>query len=248
MSGGLERTFRVHTPAHHQGPLPLVLVFHGRGQSVSALVQSTGFDAVSDRGRFLAVYPESVGGAWSVGVCCSPAFARGIDDVRFVDDLVADLGTRFRIDPRRVYATGVSNGGIFAYRLACRRAATIAAVGAVAATMEPPCDPSRPVSVVHVHGLADRFVPFGGGEGIPADHRRPSVPATIAYWRHEDGCRTSTERRSGAVTTVTWHGCGGGTAVSLTTIAGGGHAWPRSPFDATSTIWRFFRSHPRQGE
>jgi polyhydroxybutyrate depolymerase len=247
-SGGLERSYRLFAPGGlGSSPAPVVLVFHGYGQSVAGLVRSTGFDAVAAREGFLAVYPESVGPGWNAGSCCGFAPRADVDDLGFVDDLLADLRGSFRLDSRRIYATGISNGGIFSYRLACKRARAIAAVAPVAATMDTPCEPAEPVSVLHLHGLDDRVLPFEGGAGIGRDVDWPPVREAIGFWRKRDGCGHATTRRAGAVA-VESSRCDAGTAVTLVTVDGVGHAWPEEPLDATRTIWRFFQAHPDGGE
>lgn len=245
VSGGVERSYRLYAPPglDRSRSLPVVLVFHGYGQSVAGLVRLTGFDGEARREGFLAVYPYSVGLGWNAGDCCGGGPRLRVDDVEFVDDILADLRRRYRLDPRRTYATGISNGGIFSYYLACHRARTFAAIGPVAATMLPPCNPSRPVSVIHVHGLDDRVLPYEGGEGV----RRidwPSVESAIDFWRDEDRCGVPIVRRSGAAT-ITSSRCAKGTAVRLIAIDGQGHGWPGEPIDTTATVWRFFEMHPR---
>jgi polyhydroxybutyrate depolymerase len=168
------------------------------------------------------------------------------------------------IDPARVYATGISNGGMMSYRLGCEASDTFAAIAPVSATLftTAPCQPARRVSVLHIHGLADQNVPFDGGVGPNA--AQPNPPAYppvldgVHRWARLDGCRVRlTPTTQGKVTTTDWAGCRDGTDVELITIADGGHSWPGgqrmaaildapSPaLDATSTIIDFFAAHHR---
>jgi polyhydroxybutyrate depolymerase len=247
-SGGLERSYRLSTPPglDRSRPVPVVLVFHGYGQSVAGVVRMSGFDEWARREGFLVVYPYSVGLGWNAEDCCGAGTRLAVDDAGFVDDLLADLGNRYRLDRRRIYATGISNGGIFSYYLACHRAATFAAVGPVAATMFPPCEPSRRVSVIHVHGLDDRVLPFEGGRGVHPGFDWPPVEDAIDFWRHRDGCRPPTTRTMGEAT-ISASRCKKGTAVKLITVDGQGHTWPDEPIDTSAAVWRFFESHPRPG-
>jgi polyhydroxybutyrate depolymerase len=246
-SGGRERAYRVYTPPglDRTRPVPVVLVFHGFAQSVRKLVRLTGFDDEAREGRFLAVYPESVGLGWNAEDCCGAGPILGVDDLGFVDDLLADLRQRYTVDARRTYATGISNGGIFAYYLACHRAGTFAAVGPVSATMFRPCNPSRRVSVIHVHGLDDRVIPYEGGNGLEPLFDWPSVPGTIAFWRRWDDCGAARSRRQGAAH-VTTSSCANGTGIKLIAVEGQGHGWPDEPIDTTDAVWAFFKAHPRR--
>jgi polyhydroxybutyrate depolymerase len=259
-SGGLERTYRLFVPAK-PGPHPaLVVVLHGGFGNGDGAAEQTGFDDEARAHGFLAVYPDGVGRSWNAFTCCGPAQRGGVDDVGFLVRLIGDLRARYGVDPRRVYATGISNGGLMSYALACQASDRIAAIGPVAATMDfAGCSPHRPVSVLHIHGSADQNIPFQGGPGTkgvtPNDWR--SVPSTIERWRRLDRCRPPSVRRHGDVT-LSRSECSGGTAVELDEIQGGGHSWPggermslvldppSTALDASAKLWRFFAAHPRR--
>ena len=158
--------------------------------------------------------------------------ARGSDDVGFVLAALDDVETLVRVDPHRVYATGISNGGMMSYRLGCEASDRLAAIAPVAATVVfDGCAPSTPISVLHIHGLADNNVPFDGGlptkalQATPPSY--PPVRDGIATFVQADGCTPKPRTRTtGMVTRETWRGCDGRTAVQLVTIADGGHSWP----------------------
>jgi polyhydroxybutyrate depolymerase len=241
-------------------PAPVVLVFHGGFGTGDGAATQTGFDAEAAKRGFVAAYPDGIGRSWNAGGCCGPAQRRQVDDVGFAARLLDELASRYRIDARRVYATGISNGGLMSYALACRLSSRIAAVAPVAATLLTPCAPSRPVSVLHVHGLADRNIPFGGGPGTKGVTGTdwPPVRVGVDRWRRVDGCPSRSRTTvGGGVTTTLWAPCHTGTAVQLVTIADGGHSWPggvrmsrlldppSSAYDATSEIWRFFAARHR---
>ena len=192
---------------------------------------------------------------------------RGVDDVRFLvallDRVHHDAGT----DSERVFATGISNGGMMAYRLACEASDHVAAIAPVAATLVfEGCAPARPVSLLHIHGLADGNVPFAGGTPTKSFQANPPVYAPVRAgvqrFAGVAGCTTiptSTTTADGRVTTERWSRCVDGGDVELVTIAGGGHSWPgghrllraldppSNALDATETIWAFFARHPRPG-
>ena len=256
------REFRTFVPSSLDAArsAPVVLVLHGgMGTAQGAAVQ-TGFDAEAERGGFLVAYPQGIGRTWNAGACCGPAVRRGIDDVGSISAMLAELGRAHRIDADRVFATGISNGGMMAARLACDLPGTFAAIAPVAASLVAPCGSSAPVSVLHIHGTADRNVPIGGGVGARALSRvdYPPLERVLERWRAIDGCTGEPAvSRDGAVTRRLWAGGLGGTAVAAITSEGGGHSWPggqrmarvldppSTALHATSEIWRFFAAHPR---
>ena len=264
LSGGIARTYRVHTPAGLPAEAPLVVMLHGGGGSAAVAEQYYGWDQEADREQFVVAYPDGLGPvepAWNTGGgCCGYPARDDVDDVRFIKDMVAAIGSRVPLDDRRIYAAGISNGGIMAYTLACRTD-LFAAIGPDSATMLGPCDDPAPTSVVHIHGLQDTTIPFAGGTGTgPAAIDGPPVSAVIDQWRAVDRCEPAAATTAGVVTTSA-SACTDGRAVALITIADGGHGWPGSPvkagrstaggnqpsdaLDATDTIWRFFAAHPK---
>jgi polyhydroxybutyrate depolymerase len=260
-SGGRVREYRLFVPDGLSSTrrVAVVFVLHGGGGSADQVARNTRFDAQASSAGFLAVYPEGLGRSWNAGaICCGLAQRLDVDDVAFVGRLLDRLESRYRVDRRRVYAAGHSNGGMLAYRLACELAGRFAAVGAVgSALVTSPCSPSRAVSLIHIHGLEDDRVPIEGGEGV-SGRVWPPVAEGIALWRDADRCGAeSSLRRRGAVRERTWGDCARGTAVRLTTIAGAGHSWPGgtrglpgdppSPaLDATASLWAFFAAHPQR--
>ncbi|MBV8086769.1 MAG: prolyl oligopeptidase family serine peptidase [Chloroflexi bacterium] len=266
---GVSRSYLVYHPESldRTRPAPLLLVLHGGGGTAENMVAGTGFDASADEFGFVAVYPEGIGHTWNAGLCCGVARAQGVDDAGFLSALVSVIAADQAVDPARIYATGVSNGGQMAYALACQRPDVFAAIGVVASTMDPAaCQPRLPVSVVHIHGLADQNIPFAGGIGAKELSRPPivypSVPSAISRWRQIDGCQdVPSATLEGNVTISSASQCAAGTAVTLYTIAELGHAWPGGPrltgpnprqldqptndIDASGVIWSFLQDHPK---
>lgn len=261
--GGEQRSYRLYVPASlPAGPVPLVVMVHGGFGTAEQAEGSYGWDAAADRHGFVVVYPDGVNRAWSVGGgCCGEPGRKGIDDVAVVEAMVADASQRVSVDDRRVYATGMSNGAMMSYRLACD-SDLFAAVAPVAGTLMGQCPAPRQVSVLHIHGLADENVPFDGSPGNGfAKIDGPPVPDAIEVWRVADGCATPTSSKDGDVTTQR-AACSGGRAVDLITVDGAGHQWPGSQpksalekilgldppsnvLDATEVIWQFFTEHTR---
>ncbi|MBI3769057.1 MAG: hypothetical protein HY271_11280 [Deltaproteobacteria bacterium] len=268
------RTYLVHVPPTYDGhtPLPVVLVLHGGLSNAETTVRFTALSDKADQAGFLAVYPSGTGRlpralTWNGGSCCGYAEREHVDDVAFVRALLDDLITHFTIDPKRVYATGISNGGIMGYRLAAELSDRIAAIASVSGPIGTEAiHPSRPVSIMHFHGTADEFAPFAGGSGrksLSSIHFH-SVAESIAAWVKADGCAekpavTALPAAPGDDTRVrseTYAPCRDGAEVILYVVEGGGHTWPgREPrlgFLGTSTrsvsannrMWEFFQRHP----
>ena len=179
----------------------------------------------------------------------------------FIVAMVSAIEHALPVSAGRVYATGISNGGIMAYTLACRTK-IFAAIGPDSATLLGTCPHPAPVSVIAIHGTADHNIPYNGGEGDGPGHiDGPSVPSVNAAWRRTDHCAVPTVTTVRTVTTSVAQ-CPAGRTVELITIAGAGHQWPGATpnpiaerllhtdppskaLNATKVIWQFFATHPR---
>lgn len=271
---GSKRSYLVHVPRAYDGssPLPVVLVFHGGGSNPRAMVEFTGLNDKADVAGFLAVYPSGTGRlarmlTFNGGNCCGYAQRHDVDDVAFVRALLDDIERVARIDKRRVFATGMSNGAIMSYRLASEMSDRIAAIAPVGGPMgTSTCHPRRPVPVIHFHGTADEFAPFAGGHGAKSLTQTNflSVDHSIQAWVKANGCPAipRIEKLPDAVddgltaTRTTYGPCRSGSEVVLITIQGGGHTWPgreptpaylgKSSRDVTANdlMWEFFQKHP----
>ncbi|BBU24228.1 alpha/beta hydrolase family esterase [Mycobacterium xenopi] len=239
---GLARSYRVYKPAGLPVSAPLVVMLHGGFGSAEQAERSYGWDQLADAAKFVVAYPDGVARAWNAGGgCCGRPAREGVDDVGFITAAVDDVAKKVGIDSARVYATGISNGGIMAYRLACNTA-IFAAVGPDSATQLDACRSPHPTSVMHIHGTADTRIRYGGGEGDGvARINGPPVADVNAFWRNVDQCAAPAVNTSGALTTSSAD-CPDGRSVVLITVDGGGHQWP--PF-ATQTFWQFFAAHSR---
>lgn len=253
--GGQARAYRVFVPPtlDRSRPAPLVMVLHGGNNTVDDMVKTTLFDREAAAGDFIAAYPEGVGKVWNAGTCCGTGPRRGLDDVGFLTEVLDRIEVDYPVDRSRVFVAGVSNGAMMAYRFACERADRVTAVGSVAgAVVVEGCRPSRPVSVLEVHGTEDPLVPYLGGQpsAVEAQGAPPytSAQAMVQRWAEVDGCPPPAPAQvAGPITTESWAGCRSGSAVRLVTVQGGGHIWFASglgpangALDATSAIWRFF--------
>jgi polyhydroxybutyrate depolymerase len=250
--GGLERTYRVHKPAGLAAAAPLVVMLHGGFGDGEQAENSYGWDQLADSAKFVVAYPYGVGSTWNGHGCCGKAALENIDDVGFITAMVGQISATLRIDAARVYAAGISNGGIMTYALACN-SNMFAAIGPVAATQLDACVAPHPTSVIHIHGTADRLVPYNGGQGASTVNG-PSIPDVNAFWRKVDQCGPPDITTKAPVTTST-AACADHRGVDLITIEGGRHEWPGGTsflerlgpthvLNATQTIWQFFAAHP----
>lgn len=248
---GLSRSYRLFTPLSldRSRPAPLVLLMAGVGNSAQDMVTATDFDRLAETEEFIVAYPEGVNKTWNAGYCCLVGAPSGPDDVAFLNRVIDDIEATRQIDPGRIFAVGFSAGAMMAHKLGCDLAGRIAGVGSVAGAMVlDQCRPSRPVSVMEIHGTADGLVPYeGGATAGGATQASPPSRAVVQRWADLNGCppapATTTE---GVLTTVSWSGCSAGTSVKLITIEGGGHTWfapllgpANGAVDATRVIWDF---------
>jgi polyhydroxybutyrate depolymerase len=270
---GQERGFRLYRPANLDlsAPVPLVVMLHGSLGTGSQAESSYGWNAEADQGHFVVAYPDGLNRSWAVSPdCCGPPARDDVDDVAFIKQLVDTVAGQLPVNRARVYATGISNGGMLTYRLACDTT-IFAAIGPVAATQLGACPSPAPTSVIHIHGTEDQTVPYGGGPGKrandgtgrnPAKIDGPATPTLLEQWRKIDGCAAPTTTTSGPISTAAAT-CREGRAVELVTVANAGHQWPGAAGpgsevqrmlgldppaaapNATATIWRFFNAHSR---
>jgi polyhydroxybutyrate depolymerase len=261
--GSLTREFRVYRPSARAQQVGLVIVLHGADASGLQIERQAGFDAQAERLGWIAAYPDGVADGWEPFGCCHHD---GVDDVAFIGGIVDRLTTSDAVDPNRVYVTGISRGGMMAYRLACEMSSRLAAIAPVAGNMADStgnvqnvsCRPDRPVSILAVHGADDPEIPIDGGRSRVAPEEVAYAPlaAVIATWRGLDACATTTTvTRDGPATETRWS-CDRGTHVEVLVISGAGHAWPGAPIvqppwgpgasvDASRTIADFFLAHVR---
>jgi polyhydroxybutyrate depolymerase len=250
--GDLNRGYMLHIPPGLDmvRSVPVVFVFHGYGDPPRQM-SMRGFNELSDSYGFLLIYPYGgVGVSWNAGGCCGPAVADKIDDIAGIRAILSELESVVRIDPKRIYAAGWSNGGMFAYRVACEMSETFAAIASVSGPLVfSPCRPQQPVSVLHEHGLMDTEVPYTGGMGtsIVGGVMFPPVEQGIAIWVQLNGCNDFPDlSKEEFVTHTQYSGCRAGTTVELYVHDLQGHSWPSEyVYPITKVIWEFFTTHPK---
>jgi polyhydroxybutyrate depolymerase len=254
-----KRRYLVYTPASYDAQpdqrYPIVFNFHGSGMTVAEQMLYTQMNRAADRHGFIVVYPAGVKQDWNVGFGMS--YREGTDDIGFTEALLTKLSQDYRVDDRRVYATGLSRGGFFALRIAAELPHKFAAVASVGAPMPEPVvkhhTSTGKVGVLQLHGTADHVVAYAGK---PTGYL--SAEATYDYWLQRNGIAGDNAKLATIGADVTWREQGNGRQrVALATIRDGGHTWPGAdPFnvglpigkttrdiDANETIWQFFARH-----
>ncbi|MDZ4818099.1 MAG: PHB depolymerase family esterase [Planctomycetota bacterium] len=271
---GRERRYLVHLPPMYDRNQrwPLVFSFHGSNSNGQTQLEFTDINPLADREGFIVIYPFGTGDRerlrfWNAGNCCGYPVEHDVDDVGFIRSLLDHLQSTLSIHQKRIYATGMSNGGMFAYRLANEMADTFAAIAPVAGVMGfAHANPARPVSVIHFHGSDDEFVPIDGGVGKQSvtGTSHFSLQYTIDQWRQANHCPaepvsvTLPSKTDHTTTIRTTYGPGDeGTEVVLYLVEGAGHTWPGRPprphylghstnsFSANAVMWEFFCRHAR---
>ncbi len=268
---GRERRYRLYVPRGYTSggkPMPLVLALHGGGgnMDIQANDRFYGLKTAADRYGYVVAFANGSArtraarmATWNAGICCGYAHDRGVDDVGFLKAVVADVRRHVSISDGRVYATGMSNGGMMSHRLACEAPDVFRAVAAVAGTDgNHSCMVRRPLAVLHIHAKDDPRVPFGGGVGSKSFVKVPfvSVPETIQRWRERLQCSGNAVRvldTPGAYCEA-YRQCSSGSELKLCVTEDGGHSWPggrsvisgnagSGALSANDVIFRFFDQH-----
>lgn len=275
--GGHERSAIVHVPRHaaETSALPVVLNFHGGGGHGANQKEYSLLDSFADQETFVAVYPNGNGRfenrllTWNAGTCCGYAAINNIDDVGYVRELLTQISEKLPVDRRRVYATGLSNGGMMSHRLAAQASDVIAAVAPIAGGMVlPTITSSRAMPIMHFHSVDDPRALYGGGLGPPfpltnSQVFHPNIDQMIAKWVKHNGCaseptvaerRADRDSRGHTATKYVYSSCRDGVEVVLWKLSGAGHVWPGGKqkvmerilgpstdiIDANREMWNFF--------
>jgi polyhydroxybutyrate depolymerase len=270
VSSGQDRAYLLYVPPSYDRtkPAPLVISLHGAAVWPALQMNTSRWNRLADEQGFIVAYPSGndVPRIWHVD--------RGaglMRDVRFISDLIDKLEKTYNIDPARIYANGLSNGGGMSFVLSCTLSNRIAAVGLVSSAQTLPwnwCTDPRPVPMMMFHGTADPIVPYEGGlpEGAfaptkfdPNAKPFPKASEWAANWAQRNRCGANPAESAAAadVSRREYTNCADGASVVFYTIKGGGHQWPggkqlpewwvgpeSNSVAATSLLWAFFREHP----
>lgn len=263
VSAGEKREYTLYVPKSydHSKPTALVISMHGAGGWPVQQMELSGWNELAEKEKFIVVYPagaESAGPrVWHVN--------RGeglVKDVRFISELIDKLEAQYNIDPQRIYANGLSNGGGMSFALSCTLSNRIAAVGMVGAALTllaSWCTDHRAVPMIAFHGTADSFAPYNGGASWIAPQSFPNIRRFVMNWARKNGCDPNPMESTVATDVIRreYTNCTDHAAVVLYTLRDGGHTWPggrplpewfvgstNRNISATSQMWAFFQAHP----
>ncbi len=259
---GGERPVNLQVPTAYTSstPVPLLIILHGYGANGMFQQQYLRFGPLVESQGVLIAAPDGTldGGSrrfWNATDACCNFSGSTVDDVAYIRGLIADIRTDYNVDRRRIYLFGHSNGGFMAQRLACEAAGEIAAIVSLAgATFADPerCAPTRPVSILNIHGDADATILYEGGQ--IGGHPYPSAEETSARWQAYNDCAPrlvadpttlDVDRIPGNETSVTrYEGCDNSTGVELWTIHGGSHTPTWTPA-FPNLVWQWLSAHSR---
>ncbi|HEY4291358.1 MAG TPA: PHB depolymerase family esterase [Puia sp.] len=261
---GRTRTYILDLPPDYYDTsgIPLVIALHGFGGNASQCEADYGITDKANAANFIVVYPDGTFGpaglgSWNTGTCCPVAQTQNVDDVHFISALIDELVADYKVDPKRVYVAGMSNGAMMAYTLACDLSDKIAAITSVSGTLmrTAPCNPSREVPILHIHSALDAKVPYDGGIGM-ANHYFTPVDSAIGVWTSLDSCDTPPVVTENTGYTLTeWKDHNGKVAIDLYLTQDGGHSWPgglkprlqadapSAYLNATDLLWNFFQNY-----
>lgn len=264
---GRVRTYLINLPPNYDADsnFSLVVALHGLAGSARQMETDYKLTAKSNSAGFMIVYPEGVRSdgvlgirTWNAGTCCDFAMQQNIDDVKFIRLMIQKLKTGYKINPKKVYATGMSNGAMMTYRLGCEMADVFAAIAPVSGTLltTQPCNASRQVPLLHIHSAVDTKVPYAGGVGL-AGYYFPPVDSALNVWSTINGCNPAPHLvlDTTLYSVIQWMNCSNNTTIKRYLTKDGGHSWPgglparpaadppSAAFDATDLIWDFFQQY-----
>ncbi|RZL44805.1 MAG: phospholipase [Pedobacter sp.] len=256
-------------PNYYEGEsFSMVIAMHGGGGDALQFEASTRLTEKANASKFIVVYPEGVKSngvlearTWNAGACCDFAVENKIDDVKFISLLIDKLVSTYKINAKKVYATGHSNGGMLSYRLACEIGNKIAAIAPNGCSMvTASCNPARPMPILHMHSALDTKVPaaggFGSGVGTAGINFTPIVDI-LNFWSGKNTCSTTSQVlvNNSNYKFTKWSNCIGNNTIQYYLTTDGGHAWPgglqgsaigdnpSKVINANDLLWDFFQQY-----
>lgn len=263
---GITREYILYVPKSYttSDALPMVLNFHGYTSSANSQMFYGNFRAIADRENFLVVHPQGTVGDDGETYWNAQWNPNGIDDIGFTAALIDSISAKFNVNQKRIYSTGMSNGGFMSYTLACELSDRIAAIASVTGTMtvdqlNNSCNPENTTPIMQIHGTDDSVVPYDGNVWMAP------IEDVLDFWREKNACQpyefTKVDDISTNDDSTVEHevnrGCAENADVEFFRINGGTHTWPGSAIDfgvtnydinASEEIWRFFSQYDLDGK
>lgn len=261
---GIERSYLLNLPPgyYDSSGFSLVIALHGGGGSAKQFETTSRLTGKANASGFIVVYPDGTGAikTWNAGTCCGSAVTKQIDDVKFISALIDKLVSTYKINPKKVYATGHSNGGMMCYRLACELSNKIAAIAPNSSTMvvTSPCNPARAIPVLHMHSKLDQYVVYTGGVGNGVSGVYcPPIDSVLNVFSLKNNCSNPSQVVfSNALYTFTkWSSCTNNVSIQYYLTNDGGHGWPgglpggpdsdtpSTSINANDLLWAFFQQY-----
>lgn len=248
--GGRSRKYILHVPSALAAGTALAVVvdLHGAGGNGSQQKGGSGFSALADKEKFLAVFPDGVDGYWNVDdKCCGTAGKEKVDDVGFLKAIITKLQTDTCVDAKRIYVTGFSNGGGLTHRMGCDAADVIAAIAPVDTDLRTqPCNAARAISMMEIRGMADSLEPYEGGMVGPAGGQYLAVgaKASLKLWADIDKCTGTTTALDKYCESYTQ--CADGVEADLCSLPNTDHSAYNNSlgFSVATTVWKMFQRQP----
>jgi polyhydroxybutyrate depolymerase len=264
---GLDRRYLLNLPPNYyessSADFSVVIAMHGGGGDANQFESTSKLTEKANAAKFIVVYPEGVQSdgllklrTWNAGGCCDYARDHNINDVKFISELIDKLVANYKINPKKVYATGHSNGGMLSYRLACELSNKVAAIAPNGCTMvvKQPCNPSRAVPVLHMHSILDENVPYQGGYGT-SNAYYPPLDSILNVWSNNDACQNKAQVvvNDEKYKLTKWTNCSNNTTIHYYLTQDGGHGWPGGDpgregsdtpskvINANDLLWEFFQ-------
>jgi polyhydroxybutyrate depolymerase len=266
---GYTRTYTLNLPPnYYEAPdFSLVIALHGGGGSGEQFETTSLLTQKANAAKFIVVYPDGVKSTgalgartWNAGNCCAFARDNNIDDIKYISRLIDHLVATYKINPKKVYATGHSNGGMLTYRLACELSGKIAAFAPNASTLvlTQPCTSSRAVPILHMHSVLDENLPYTGGVGIgPSGNYNPPIDSVLNVFQQKDQCANPAQVvvNNSSYKLTKWTGCANNVSIQYYLTMDGGHGWPgglpggpnsdmpSTVINANDLLWDFFQQY-----
>lgn len=265
---GRDRFYRIHLPLgyNYQNKYPVVFVFHGGLGSPDNVERMAKLTEKADKEGFVVIYPYGTGPfdkkllTWNTWECCGYAHKKNIDEIEYVKSILMEIKEKFSVDSTMIFATGISNGGMMCYLLACELSNEFAAIAPVVATMfdENQCDSDSELSMVIFNSLDDKHIPYEGGIGEESIVQVDKMPVekVVDFWTKRFNCSFVNKSEAESYHKITFKNQSE-TEIVFYRMLSGGHSWPGGEkgrlladrpvkdVSATDIIWEFFKNHPK---
>jgi polyhydroxybutyrate depolymerase len=246
---GGDRPVTVHLPNQLSNPAPLLILLHSASTSGSHLEKYMGIAPLAKKSGVIYIAPDGIVNPigkrfWNASNSCCNRFKQEVDDVAYINSLIDEISAKTPVDPQRIYLIGHSNGAFMSYTFACKTR-RVAAIVAIAGAMDqrPECLPTTPVSLLNIHGTADKVIKVNGG--VMNNNSYTSAATTMKTIASLNKCSKQTQAKKdfeptikGAETTIINYACDTHTHLQFWKIKDGSHS-PKLPSDFAQLVISF---------